>query len=224
MSTMRTSSPPITSGEFRPAMWSICSLPSQSSCPCFVVLADWRRTPWRCRHLDYDLGGIRLWRGSVGYTLYYTTSFIFTGLAFARRLSGRTVQHRRRRSGLYWRIGGRSGLSSILIFCPLPLLIPLAIARRSGLFGSGLGTGSCLAAGISGQPCGDHHHHVQFHRLIADRLPTGQSDVAGRGRCSQKRRTFIETARLPFIHEMFCAVDGNRDCLARRLTCPSSGL
>jgi hypothetical protein len=39
----------------------------------------------------------------IGYTLFYATNFIFTGLAVAVAIPCRAVQHRRRRPGLYRR-------------------------------------------------------------------------------------------------------------------------
>ena len=46
---------------------------------------------------------------AIGFTLFYTTSFIFTGLSVAVAFPCRPVQHRLRRSGLYWRAGCGAG-------------------------------------------------------------------------------------------------------------------
>jgi energy-coupling factor transporter ATP-binding protein EcfA2 len=51
--------------------------------------------------------GAFVYKGALGYTLYYTTNFIFTGLAVACGLSCDAIQYRRRRSGYDWRSGYR---------------------------------------------------------------------------------------------------------------------
>ena len=100
---------------------------------------------------------------AIGYTLYYATNFIFTGLAVALAFH----------AGLF-NIGGEGqayigGLGVGLVLLAFDAALPsvLLIAAR-GRGGGGvrrrLGGGAGLAAGLSRQPHRHHHHHVQLHR------------------------------------------------------------
>ena len=110
---------------------------------------------------------------SIGYTLYYTTNFIFTGLAVA------VAFH----AGLF-NIGGEGqayigglgcGLAILALdrYLPAPLMIPLAILAAAAVR-RGVGGGAGLAAGLARQPHRHHHHHVQLPRGRADGLPDGE--------------------------------------------------
>ena len=108
----------------------------------------------------------------IGFTLYYTTDFIFTGLAVAIAFQ----------AGLF-NIGAEgqayvAGLGAALVCLhggalPAVLLVPLGIlgARRRrravGLCAGG-------AAGKAGQPHRHHDDHVQLAGHHADGLPAGQ--------------------------------------------------
>ena len=110
---------------------------------------------------------------SIGYTLYYATNFIFTGLAVA------VAFH----AGLF-NIGGEGqayigglgcGLAVLALdrFLPAWLMIPVG-HRRGGAVRRGVGRRAGLAAGVARQPHRHHHHHVQLRRLGADGLPDGE--------------------------------------------------
>ena len=109
----------------------------------------------------------------IGFTLYYATNFIFTGLAVA------VAVH----AGLF-NIGGEGqayigGLGAALVgaaarpYAPWLLMLPVAIVARCG-FGAAWALHPGLAAGQARQPHRHHHHHVQFHRRGADGLSAGQ--------------------------------------------------
>ena len=116
---------------------------------------------------------------SIGYTLYYATNFIFTGLAVAVAFHG----------GLF-NIGGEGqaylgglgcGLAILALdrYLPAWLMIPVGDRRRRAVRRR-LGGRAGLAAGVARQPHRHHHHHVQFRRRGADGLPDGErADRAG---------------------------------------------
>ena len=137
---------------------------------------------------------------SIGYTLYYATNFIFTGLAVA------VAFH----AGLF-NIGGEGqayigglgcGLAILALdrYLPAWLMIPLAIAR-GGAVRRGLGRRAGLAAGLARQPHRHHHHHVQLRRLGADGLPDGErADRAGLDDAAEPRLRAVGQAAVDARH------------------------
>ncbi len=122
------------------------------------------------------LNGAFGYGSGLGYTLFYTTNFIFTGLAFAVALH----------AGLF-NIGtegqaylGGLGVALVCLplgFLPMVIIIPLAIIVAA-LFGAGWAFIPGLSPGQARQPYRHHHHHVQFHRLGADDLSARQCALA----------------------------------------------
>ena len=134
------------------------------------------------------IDGAFFYEGSFGYTLYYTTNFIFTGLAVSVAFHA-----------LLFNIGGEGqayigGLGAGLV-C---LALERGAARtrphsprdrgRRGLR-RGLGVRPGLAPGLSGKPRRHHHHHVQLHR-------GGGDGVAARGTPHQAGPELPHLARL----------------------------
>ena len=115
----------------------------------------------------------------IGFTLYYATNFIFTGLSVAVAIH----------AGLF-NIGSEGqayigGLGCALValtldsYVPWYVTMPFAVIGAA-VFGAALGFHSRLAAGQARQPCRHHHHHVQLHRLSRDGLsPGARADRAG---------------------------------------------
>ena len=104
---------------------------------------------------------------AIGYTLFYATSFIFTGLAVAIAFH----------CGLF-NIGGEGqayvgGLGVVLVglhpATPWPVVVPLAILAAAA-FG---GFGPSRWPGPARQPRRDHHDHVHFHCLRAHDVSPG---------------------------------------------------
>ena len=62
-------------------------------------------------------------REAIGYTLYYATSFIFTGLAVAVAFHCRPVQHRRRGPGLCRRLSAWRSVGSGIWTLAMPTLV-----------------------------------------------------------------------------------------------------
>ncbi len=97
-----------------------------------------------------------------GYTLYYATNFIFTGLAV-------TVAFH---AGLF-NIGGEGqaqiggvGVAVVCLALPWPhwsLALPAAILGAAA-FGAAWAAIPAVSAGQTRQPYRDHHDHVQLYR------------------------------------------------------------
>lgn len=140
----------------------------------------------------------------VGYTLFYTTNFIFTGLAFA------VAFH----AGLF-NIGAEGqgylgGLGVALVclhldFLPTALLIPLAIAAAA-LFGAAW-------AFVPGWLQARRGSHVVITTIMFNFLAASLMVYLLVNRLSPpdsmqpETRTFADNARLPFLHEAFGAMD-----------------
>ncbi|MGI9415027.1 MAG: ABC transporter permease [Hyphomicrobiales bacterium] len=135
----------------------------------------------------------------IGYTLFYTTNFIFSGLAFA------VAYH----AGLF-NIGaeGQAYLGGLgvalcclhLDFLPLVLLIPVAIAAAA-LFGAAW-------AFVPGWLQAHRGSHIMtttplFNFIAASVMVYLLVNVmAPPGSMQPESATFAESARMPFIHEM----------------------
>jgi ABC-type uncharacterized transport system permease subunit len=118
-------------------------------------------------------------RSGLSYTLYYATTFVFTGLAVAVAFHG----------GLF-NIGGEGqamlgGLGAAL--AALSLGGPPAGLGDAAADGAGgdalrarLGGRAGGAAGLAWQPCRHHDHHVQLPGRLADGLAAGRPAEGGR--------------------------------------------
>jgi hypothetical protein len=110
------------------------------------------------------------WGEGIGFTLFYATNFIFTGLAVA------VAFH----AGLF-NIGGEGqayvgGLGVAVVCLSLDAYLPWRRRVRGGL-----GVHSGLSAGDARQPHRDHNDHVQFSGVQPDGVSAGQRGE-GRGR------------------------------------------
>jgi len=136
---------------------------------------------------------------AVGYTLYYTTNFIFTGLAFA------VAFH----CGLF-NIGAEGqaylGGLGVALVCltfegiPLVAIIPLAIAGAA-LFGAGW---ALIPAYLPARR-GSHIviTTIMFNFIAASVMVYLLVNVLSpEGSMQPESRTFSEAARLPFIHDL----------------------
>ncbi|MEM9205160.1 MAG: ABC transporter permease [Pseudomonadota bacterium] len=136
---------------------------------------------------------------AVGYTLYYTTNFIFTGLAFAIAFH----------CGLF-NIGAEGqaylgGLGVALVclnldFLPLVMLIPLAIAG-SAFFGAAW----AFLPGYLQAKRGSHVviTTIMFNFIAASLMVYLLVNVMSpEGSMQPETRTFIDSARLPFMHSV----------------------
>ena len=134
-----------------------------------------------------------------GYTLYYATNFMFTGLAVA------VAFH----AGLF-NIGGEGqamlGGLGVALVCLLRTVAALDIRTfcrscRCCAFWRGLGGNSSLSAGQARQPYRDHHDYVQLHRGRGTELHAGQCDAPRRIMDPATER-FSETVHLPTLHDL----------------------
>ena len=134
---------------------------------------------------------------NIFYTLFYATSFIFTGLSVA------VAFH----AGLF-NIGGEGqayigglgvGLVALALdrYVPWYVTAPLAIAGSNGIR-RGMGVDPCMAAGQARQPYRHHDHHVQFHRRLVDGLRDEQIPEAGR-----RDGAVVAPSGIGFVHSAF---------------------
>ena len=137
--------------------------------------------------------------GALGYTLYYTTNFVFTGLAVA------VAFH----AGLF-NIGGEGqayigglgvGLAALALDSSLPfiLLLPISIAAAA-LFGAGW----AFIPGYLQAKRGSHIviTTIMFNFIAASLMVYLMTQVLIRpGQMSPESRVLAEHAWLPFMHE-----------------------
>ena len=140
---------------------------------------------------------------AVGYTLFYATSFIFTGLAVAVAFHG----------GLF-NIGGEGqayigGLGLALVclhldFLPFILIVPAAIAGAA-LFGAGWALIPAYLQAYRGS-------HIVITTIMFNFIASSLmvyllvNVMAVPGNMQPETRPFAENARLPFLHELLGAV------------------
>ncbi|MEM8790415.1 MAG: ABC transporter permease [Pseudomonadota bacterium] len=144
--------------------------------------------------------GAFVYDGSLGYTLYYTTNFIFTGLAVS-------VAYK----AMLFNIGGEGqaylgGLGAVIVclaldsILPAILLIPLAIAGAA-LFGA-------LWALIPGWLQAYRGSHIVITTIMFNFIAAGMmvSLLGGPlqrvGQSSPQTRNIGEAGQLPFIHDI----------------------
>lgn len=134
----------------------------------------------------------------IGYTLFYTTNFIFTGLAFA------VAMH----TGLF-NIGAEGqatigGLGVALVcvyldFLPFLLILPLAIAAAA-CFGA-------LWAFIPAYLQANRGSHVVITTIMFNFIASSLmvyllvNVLAPEGSMQPESQTFVEMARLPYMHQ-----------------------
>ncbi len=148
--------------------------------------------------------GAFVYEGALGYTLYYTTNFIFTGLAVAVAFHARLFN-----------IGGEGqaylgGLGALLVclaldsWMPGPLLIPLAIAGAAA-FGALWALIPALLQAYRGS-------HIVITTIMFNFIGAGLmvAVLAGplmrSGQSNPESREVAEAARLPFIHDILNAM------------------
>lgn len=146
------------------------------------------------------VNGAFVYEGALGYTLYYTTNFIFTGLAVAVAFHARLFN-----------IGGEGqaylgGLGAVLVclsfdpWMPSLLLIPLAIA--------GAAIAGALWALIPGWLQAYRGSHVVITTIMFNFIGAGLmvSLLAGplmrSGQSNPESREVADAARLPLMHDM----------------------
>jgi len=163
-----------------------------------IVIALIGESPWEA--LVVMLKGAFVNKGGLGYTLYYTTNFIFTGLAVSVAFHA-----------MLFNIGGEGqaaigGLGVALVclgldpYLPGLLVILLAIAA-SAAFGAGW-------ALIPGYLQAYRGSHVVITTIMFNFIAAGLSvallsgALMRPGQSSPQTREFAEGAQLPFLHEI----------------------
>lgn len=144
--------------------------------------------------------GAFVYKGSLGYTLYYATNFIFTGLAVAVAFHA-----------MLFNIGGEgqaylgglgAGLICLLLDSILPavLLVPLAIMAAAG-FGAVWGA-------VPGYLQAKRGSHIVITTIMFNFLAASimvwllAGALKAPGQMSPETRVFADNAVLPFIHDL----------------------
>ena len=150
--------------------------------------------------LNVMIQGAFVYEGAFGYTLYYTTNFIFTGLAVAVAFHARLFN-----------IGGEGqaylgGLGAILVclafdsWMPGLLLIPLAIAGAAAM-----GAAWAFIPGWLQAYRGSHIviTTIMFNFIGAGLMVALLAGVLMRGgQSNPESREVAEAARLPYMHDI----------------------
>lgn len=150
--------------------------------------------------LNVMIQGAFVYEGAFGYTLYYTTNFIFTGLAVAVAFHARLFN-----------IGGEGqaylgGLGAILVclaldsWMPGLLLIPLAIAGSAAM-------GAAWAI-VPGWLQAYRGSHIVITTIMFNFIGAGlmvallAGPLMRGGQSNPESREVAEAARLPFLHDI----------------------
>ena len=148
--------------------------------------------------------GAFVYKGSLGYTLYYATNFIFTGLAVAVAFHA-----------MLFNIGGEgqaylgglgAGLVCLMFDSVLPaiVLLPLAIMTAAG-FGAFWGA-------VPGYLQAKRGSHIVITTIMFNFLAASimvwllAGALKAPGQMSPETRVFGDNAALPFIHEIANAI------------------
>lgn len=167
-----------------------------------IIIALIGEDPFRA--MGVMVNGAFVYDGALGYTLYYTTNFIFTGLAVA--VAFHAALFNIGGEGQAYVGGLGAGLAVLMAdqFLPGVLLIPFAVIF-SALFGAAW-------AFIPGYLQATRGSHIVITTImfnfIAASLMVGllAGPLMREGRGSPETRPFAEAAQMPYIHEMLAAV------------------
>ena len=113
-----------------------------------------------------------------GYTLYYATNFIFTGLAVSVAFHARMFNI----GGEGQAMLGGVGRGTCLSIYPVPSLecCPSGCLDWRGIVRCGMGCNPGVSAGQARQPHRDHDDHVQLYRGLFACLSAGRGSEASR--------------------------------------------
>jgi hypothetical protein len=110
-------------------------------------------------------------KAGLSYTLYYATTFVFTGLAVAVAFHGGLFNIGGEGQAMVGGLGAALAALGLAAHLPAWLMLPLMVA--AACLRPGLGGGAGGAAGLARQPHRHHHHHVQLPGRGAAGLPAG---------------------------------------------------
>ena len=167
-----------------------------------LVVALIGENPWRALRVMID--GAFVYPGSLGYTLYYTTNFIFTGLAVSVAFHARLFN-----------IGGEGqaalgGLGAALVCLALDPILPGLIVIPLAIAGAALfGAAWAFLPGFLQATRGSHVviTTIMFNFIAAGLLVTLLTGPLIRpGQSTPQTRDIDPGATLPKIHEIFRAL------------------
>ena len=148
--------------------------------------------------------GAFVYKGSLGYTLYYATNFIFTGLAVAVAFHAMLFNIGGEGQAYLGRLG--AGLACLMFDSALPaiVLLPLAIMAAAG-FGAVWGA-------VPGYLQAKRGSHIVITTIMFNFLAASimvwllAGALKAPGQMSPETRVFGDNAALPFIHEIANAI------------------
>ncbi|MEX2518385.1 MAG: ABC transporter permease [Paracoccaceae bacterium] len=167
-----------------------------------IIIALIGENPFRA--LAVMMEGAFVYKGALGYTLYYTTNFIFTGLAVAVAFHAAMFNIGGEGQAC---IGGLGAGVAVLMadqFLPGVLLIPFAVIF-SALFGAAW-------AFIPGYLQATRGSHIVITTIMFNFIAASVmvSLLAGplmrQGQGAPETRPFSEAAQMPYIHDLLAAI------------------
>ena len=167
-----------------------------------VIIALIGENPFKA--MGVMIQGAFVYNGGLGYTLYYTTNFIFTGLAVA--VAFHAAMFNIGGEGQAY-VGGLGAAIAVLMadaILPGLLMIPLAVAF-SALFGA-------LWAFIPGWLQATRGSHIVITTIMFNFIAASlvlwavRGPMARGGPGSPETRPFEESAHMPYVHEVLGAV------------------
>ena len=170
-----------------------------------LVIALVGEDPFRA--LSVMLQGAFVFPGSLGYTLYYTTNFIFTGLAVAVAFQAKLFNIGGEGQAMLGGLGVALACIALDPYIPGLLVIPVAIAAAA-LFGAAW-------ALIPGWLQAYRGSHIVITTIMFNFIAAGlmvwllSGIMMGPGQGSPQTRFFEEDAWLPRIHEILRALGMN---------------
>jgi len=167
-----------------------------------VVVALIGENPWRVLKVMID--GAFVYPGSLGYTLYYTTNFIFTGLAVAVAFHARLFNIGGEGQAAIGGLGAALACLALDQVLPGVVVIPIAIAAAA-LFGAAW----AFLPGFLQATRGSHVviTTIMFNFIAAGLLVSLLTGPLIRpGQSSPQTRDIDPGASLPKIHEIFRAL------------------
>ncbi|MGB0507796.1 MAG: ABC transporter permease [Pikeienuella sp.] len=167
-----------------------------------VIIALIGENPFRA--MSVLVQGAFMFKGSLGYTLYYTTNFIFTGLAVA--VAFHAAMFNIGGEGQAY-VGGLGAACAVLLadsILPGVLMIPFAVIFAA-LFGA-------IWAMIPGWLQAARGSHIVITTIMFNFIAAyAMVDLLGgplmrEGQGSPETRPFAESAHMPYVHEMLASV------------------
>ncbi len=150
--------------------------------------------------LDVMIQGAFVYEGSIGYTLYYTTNFIFTGLAVAVAFQARLFNIGAEGQAALGGLGAVLAAVALEPWLPGLLILPLAVLAAA-LFGAAW-------AAVPGWLQAHRGSHIVITTIMFNFIAAGlmvgllSGPLRRAGQPNPESALIVEGARLPFVHDI----------------------